>query len=247
MGAVVPFIPAIASTIGGIFGGKAATAAAQKRSAEEKLALQGGQTAGANLTRMGTGLYGTGTGMVAEGQQTLAAPTSYYSKLLSGNRALASQAVAAPRAQISDVYRGAERGLERSGVRGAARDVATADLGRQRAAQISSLITGVQPGAAAALTGIGQTGIQQGAGLAGLGVSASGQAGNIFTNLLGEGSRNRQYARGEGEKFGTSFGGLIFDILSGTMGKSGGKGFLPSRSLAGTAPLAPALTGWGGL
>jgi len=246
MGAVVPFIPAIASTIGGIFGGKLATKAAQNRSAEEKLALQGAQTSAGNLSRMGTGLYGTGTGMVEEGRGTLAAPTSYYSKLLSGNRALASQAVAAPRAQISDVYRGAERNLERSGVRGAAREVAAGELGRQRAAQISSLITGVQPGAAAALTGIGQNQIQQGAGLAGTGTAATANAGNIFGGLLGEGAANRQYARKEGEKFGTSFGGLIFDILSGTMGKGGGGGggtggFLPSRSLSGFVPLAPSL------
>jgi hypothetical protein len=236
MGAVVPFIPAIAGAIGGIFGGKRATAAAQQRSPEEAQALAGGQQAGGNLLTQGAGLFGTGTGMVGQGAQTLAQPTSYYQKLLGGNRALASQAVSAPRGAISDIYRGAERGLERSGVRGAARDVASAELGRQRAGQMSSLITGVQPGAAEALTGIGQTQIEQGAGIAGQGVRATAASGNIFASLLGQGAANRQYARGEGERFGGGFGSLIFDLLSGIRGSRGGGG-------GGQARPAPS---WGG-
>ena len=236
MGPVMPFIPAIGSAIGGIFGGKKATASAQKRSPEEATALTGGQAAGAASAGQGTSLFGTGTGMVRQGEQTLAQPTGYYSRLLSGNRALATQAVSAPRAQISDVYRGAERNLEQSGVRGASRDVAKGEIARQRAGQISSLITGVQPGAAQALTGIGQTAVGQGAGIASTGVSATGQAGNIFANLLGQGTENRKYARGEGEKFGSGFGGLIFDLLSGVKKKGAGGG-----SSGGLGP--PAWTG----
>lgn len=222
MGPVVPFIPAIASTIGGIIGGKKATASATKRSPEEQLSLQGGQQAGTALAGQGAALYGQGSGMVRQGQQTLEQPTGYYQKLLGGNRALASQAVAAPRAQLSDVYRGASRSLEQGGVRGAARDVAQGELSRQRAGQISSLITGVQPGAAAALTSIGENQTQQGAGIAGTGVQATGQSGSLFSNLLTQGTSNRQYGRQEGEKAGSGFGGLIFDLLSGVMKKKGG-------------------------
>jgi hypothetical protein len=226
----MPFIPAIGSAIGGIFGGKKATAAAQKRSPEEATALAGGQAAGTALAGQGAGLYGTGTGMVRQGETTLAQPTSYYQRLLSGNRALASQAVAAPRAAISDVYRGAERNLEQGGVRGAARDVAKGEIARSRASQISGLITGVQPGAASALTGIGQGQVGAGAGIASTGVGATGASGSLFANLLPQGMANRQYARGEGEKFGTGFGGLIFDILSGVKGvkKKGGIPSAPS-------------------
>jgi len=223
MGPVVPFIPAIGGAIAGVFGGKKATAAAQKRSPEEATALTGGQAAGSALAGQGAGLFGTGTGMVRQGEQTLAQPTSYYQKLLGGNRALASQAVSAPRAAISDVYRGAGRSLEQSGVRGAQRDVAKGELSRQRAGQISSLITGVQPGAADALTGIGQTQVGQGAGMAATGVGATGASGSLFSNLLGQGTENRKYARGEGEKFGAGFGGLIFDLLgAATKKKAGG-------------------------
>jgi hypothetical protein len=181
---------------------------------------------------MGKTLFSTGTSMIGEGQRTLAQPTSYYQKLLTGSRALMSQAVSQPRAAISDVYRGAERGLEQGGVRGAQRDVARGELSRQRAGQIGSLITGVQPAAAGALTDIGQTQTGQGAGIAGQGVGATGSAGNIFAGLLGQGAQNRQYARGEGENFGSGFGGLIFDLLSGAMnkGKGGGGGTLSSTN-----------------
>jgi hypothetical protein len=233
---VIPFIPAIIGGVSSIVGGKMATSAAQQRSPEEQVGLQGAQQAGSALTGMGKTLFGTGTGMVAEGQSTLAQPTGFYRKLLTGSRALMSQAISQPRAAISDVYRGAERGLEQGGVRGAQRDVARGELSRQKAGQIGSLITGVQPGAAAALTGIGQNQVSQGAGIAGTGAQATGASGNIYAGLLGQGSQNRQYARSEGENFGSGFGGLVFDLLSGGLnkGKGGGGGggglVLPSRN-----------------
>lgn len=220
---VIPFIPMIASAVGGIIAAKKGQSAAMKRSPEEATSLTGAQGAGSTLAGEGGELYGQGAGMVQRGQATLAQPTSYFQKLLSGNRALQSQAVAAPRAAISDVYRGAERNLERGGVRGASRDVAKAELGRERSGAISSLITGVQPAAAGALTSIGQTQTGQGAGIAGQGVGATGTSGNIFQNLLGEGFANRKYGRGEGEKGGAAWGGLIFDLLKST-GKFEAKG-----------------------
>jgi hypothetical protein len=222
---VTPFIPAIAGAAAGIFGGKAATSAAMKRSPEEQQALTGAQGAGTSLGTQGGSLFKTGTGMVQQGQSTVAQPTNYFSKLLSGNRALQSQAVAAPRAAISDTYRGAERNLEQGGVRGASRDQAKGDLSRQRAGQISSLITGVQPAAAGALTSIGENQTSQGVATAGQGVGATGASGNIFANLLQQGNANRQYGRSEGQNFGSGFGGLIFDMLQATgkfKGKSGG-------------------------
>lgn len=217
---VVPFLPLAASAIGGIFAGKKATQAAMTRSPEEQQALGGAQGAAGTLAT-------TGAGLLKTGQETQAPATSYFDTLLRGNRAQMAGATAAPRAAITDVYRGAERGLEHSGVRGAQRDVASADLGRQKASQISSLVTGVQPQAAAALTGIGQTQISQGG-------AQTGAAGSLYSNLLGQGTENRKYARKEGEKTGSSFGGLIFDILKGTMGgKGGGGGMNPMMEYGG--------------
>jgi hypothetical protein len=235
VGPVVPFIPAIAGAIGGIFGGKKATQAAQQRSPEEQTALTGAQGAGTALGTQGATSFGTGTGLIQSGQTSLAAPTNYFSQLLSGNRALQSQAIAAPRAAIQDTYSGAERGLERSGVQGAARDVAKADLAKQQAGQISSLITGVQPGAAAAMTQIGQTSIGQGTSLTGQGSAATASSGNVFQNLLQQGSANRQYGRSEGQNFGSGFGGLIFDALKGFKGGGNTNTSMPGTRLG---PLA---------
>lgn len=206
---VVPFLPLVASTVGGIFGGKKATSSAMTRSPEEQQALGGAQGAAGNLAT-------TGAGLISQGQQTQAPATNYFDTLLRGNRAQQAQATAAPRAAIGDVYRGAERGLDQAGVRGAQRDVASGELGRQKAGQIASLVTGVQPGAAQALTGIGQAQIGEGAPML-------GQSGSLYSNLLGQGTQNRKYGREEGEKTGGAFGGLIFDMLKGVgKGKGGG-------------------------
>lgn len=215
---VVPFLPLIASgasALGGAFAAKKAQAAAQKRSPEELAALTGAQGAAGTLSTGGKEALTTGA-------ETQAPATNYFKTLLSGNRAQQSQAVAAPTAAISDIYSGASRNLEQSGVRGAQKDVATADLGRQRAGQIAGLVTGVQPAAANALTSIGQVQQQRGAGM-------TAQAGATYSNLLGQGSINREYARGEGEKAGDRIGSLIFDTIRGVGGSFGKKPLLPSR------------------
>jgi hypothetical protein len=220
MGPLAPFTPYIiqggASLLGGLLG-KKSQSAAQKRSPEEQASLTGAQGAAGNLAS-------TGASMTETGQATQRPATSYYDTLLRGNRAQMAQATAAPRAAITDIYRGAERGVERSGVQGAAKDVQTGELNRQRASQLSSLVTGVQPAAAEALTGIGQ---QQTT----TGVGASGTAGSIYSDLLGQGAGNRRYARAEGEKAGQGIGGLLFDVASGVFKKKPGLGKapLPSR------------------
>jgi hypothetical protein len=216
MGALAKPAMQIGAAIGGHFLGKKSQSAAMKRSPEEMEALQGSQAAGKSLQT-------TGTELVSEGRQTLQQPTGYWQRLLGGNRPLMAQATAAPRAALTDIYRGAERNLEKSGVRGAARDVAQAELGRQRASQVAGLTTGVQPFAAQQLTGIGSEQL-------GTGAPMLAQAGDIFTNLLGQGAGNRRYAREEGEKAGTAAGGLIFDVMSGVGGmkRGGGGGVKPS-------------------
>jgi hypothetical protein len=213
VGFLAPAIPwAIkgGAMLGGSLFGKMIQGGAQKRSPEEGMALQGAQSAAGNLTQQGNALIGQGVPMLGQAG-------NYWQTLLSGNRAAMAQATAGPRAALTDVYRGAESNLERSGIRGAARDVASAELGRDRAGQIARLTTGVQPGAAHALAGVGSQ-------LLGTGAPMLGQAGGIWGNLLGAGFDNRQYARGEGEKGGKAIGGLIFDILQGTLGKKFGGG-----------------------
>lgn len=219
-GAIKAALPSVIAGVGGALAGKAAQKSAMKRSPEEQKALSGAQTAAGTLQQ-------TGGELVTEGRQTLQQPTSYWQRLLGGNRPLMAQATAGARGGITDIYRGAERGLEKSGVRGASRDTAKAELNRQRASQIAGLTTGVQPFAAQQLAGIG-------GGLLSEGTPMLGEGGRLYSDLLGQGTENRKYGRQEGEKFGSSAGGLIFDIMSGTIGSGGGGGGkkspLPSRA-----------------
>jgi hypothetical protein len=225
MPAAIPLIIQGASMVGGAIASRRAQKKAQERSPEEMVSLQGAQGAAGNLQAAGTALTQTG-------QDTQRPATNYFSTLLRGNRAQQSQAVAAPTAAIQDIYRGAERNLERGGVRGAQADVAKGEIGRERASRIAGLVTGVQPAAAEALTSIGQTQTGQGLG-------ASQAAGSLYSQLLPAGAQNRMYARQEGQRAGESMGRLIFDIGSGIGGmRRGGGSLLPSRQTA------PNFTSW---
>lgn len=209
LAAAAPWIVKGGALLGGFLGGKKAQSSAQQRSPEEQQALGGAQGIAGGLQSSGTQLTQQGMGQVGQAG-------SYYSTLLGGNRAQMGLATAAPRASITDTYRGAERSLEHGGVRGAVGDLAKAELSRDKASKISGLTTGVQPGAAAALADIGTN-------LTGQGGQRMDAAGSIYSNLLGQGSQNRQYARGEGEKAGSSIGSLLFDILSGASKLGGGQ------------------------
>jgi hypothetical protein len=212
MGFLAPAVPWLikgGALLGGYLGGKKAESNAMKRSPEEQLALGGAQNAASGLQSTGTQLTTQGLGSVNHAQ-------SYYGTLLGGNRAQMGLATAAPRASITDTYRGAERGLEHGGVRGAVGDMAKAELSRDKASKISGLTTGVQPQAASALADIGTN-------LTGQGGQRMGAAGSIYNSLLGQGFSNRKYGREEGEKATDGIGRLLFDILSGASKLGGGQ------------------------
>ena len=183
---LIPLAIQAGGAIASHYAGKKATKSAMERSPEELAALTGAQGSAKTLGD-------TGGSLVSEGRQCIQRPAGYYQTLLSGNRAAMTQATAAPRAQLQEQVRGARTGVARSGIRGAARDVLSGNLMRQNAAQIGGLTTGVQPAAAAALAGLGTDTMKVGAPML-------GQAGSIYTNLLGQGANNRAYGREEGER-----------------------------------------------
>lgn len=221
MPAAIPLIAQGASMVGGAIASrraqKSAEKAASQRSPEEQAALRGGQRSAGQLTQTGTQLTGTGL-------ETQAPATSYFTTLLRGNQAAQQQAVAGPAAQIRDLYAGAERGLERSGRTPTA--TARAELQREQAGKLASLVSGVQPAAAAALTDIGQTQISQGVG-------ASQAGGSIYSGLLGQGAANRtqgqQVGRATGAATGQQVGGLLFDVITGLARRPSAGAKLPSR------------------
>lgn len=220
-----PLITQVGGAAAGALAGRQATKMAAQRSPEEQAALRGMTGVAGQASRLGN-FFAT------QGQQYLQQPANYFSTLLSGNRAAMNNAVAPAVAQITGNYRGATRALEHSGMRGAARDVATADLNRQRASQVAGLTTGVQPYAAEQLAGLGQN-------MMGLAPGMMGTAGTLYGGMLGAGFRNREYSRDEGEKTSKAIGGLVRDVGETVFkgGKKGGTG--GATTPPGTSPAPP--------
>jgi len=238
MGFLAPAVPWIVkggAALGSYIMSKRSEKSAMKRSGEEQTALGGAQGAAGQLQQGGQNLIQSGQSTSQQGIGQLGEAGSYWSKLLGGNRAAMSQATSGARGSITDTYRGAERGLERSGVRGAQRDVAKSELNRDRAGKIAGLTTGVQPIAAQQLGEIGSTTGQLGNQTTGQGAQMAGAGGNLFASLLGQGTANRMYGRQEGEKAGTGMGRFLFDILS-SRGGGGGTGFKEKIGKIGDIP-----------
>lgn len=236
MGFLAPALPWIAkggAALGSALLGRKSQQSAMQRSPEEQQALAGAQGAASGLSQAGGGLMGRGQGTVQQGLDTLAGPANYWKTLLGGNRAAMSQATAGARAGITDIYRGAERGLERSNVRGAQRDVAKSELNRERASKVAGLTTGVQPMAAQQLGDLGFGISDIGLDTTRTGANLAGQGGSLFQNLLGQGFANRQYGRAEGEKTSSGIGSFLFDMIGGLSGSKGGMKSIGSNPFGG--------------
>ena len=194
-------IPAIGLGISAYGAAKNSRAAGKASKAQEGLLQE--QAGSARQSRT------LGTGMVQAGMPATQSALSYYGKLLQGNRAAMSQATAGANRQITDVYRGAEAGLERQGVRGGVRQTALAELSRDRAAAVAGLTTGQQGAAADSLAGLGmqlnQTGMMGISGAAsqfGSGAQQYGQRAQNYEQAA------RQDWQGVGRGAGEVVGGL---------------------------------------
>lgn len=208
MGPVAPFVPYIiqgAGALGGLFGAKKAGMGGP--TGLERGLTQGAMGQAGQLGQMGQQNYAQGTRALGQG-------ASYYSRLLSGDRNTMAQTLQPEITGLTDLARGAERNLSRSGVRGASRDVAEAEIGRQKAGQIGNLFAAARPMAANALTQIGQT--SQGQGM-----SATQGAAGIYGGLLNPaGQQRRDQGQVQGD-FGSSIGGMLADVMKGTASKKG--------------------------
>jgi hypothetical protein len=206
MGAAIPFIPMAVSGVGGFLAKKFGLGGPSKQ--EQALNQQQAGNA-AQLNEQGTGMFKYGNPLL---QQS----TSYYQRLLNGNRAAMTQAVQPEIAGITDTYRGAERGLERSGIRGPARDVASAELTRDRAGKVASLIPNVRPMAAAAVGDAGRFGIQQGQ-------AAQQASSGIYDRLISGGREDRKSQNETQGAFGKTLGTMTADAMK-AFGKKSSKG-----------------------
>lgn len=236
---IVPAIMAATSAYSAYKTGKAASAAQKASEA------QMGQAAG--LGNQQAALAGReenrANQLFQTGMPQAMSAGNYWQTLLGGNRAAMAQATAGPRGALTDQYRGAERGLERSGIRGGARDLATAQLSRDRAGQIAGLTTGVQPGAAANLAGLGTSLIGAGTQNLGLASSTLGGAGSLFGHLAGLGQQGYQFQQGRSDEANAALGRSLFELLNAGVtanGKRTQQQPLPSRQTTPTWGTLPA-------
>jgi hypothetical protein len=200
----------------------------QSQQSQQKLdttttALQGSAK---DLSDTGTNLIGQGKNISAPGFNNLGAAAGYYSPIVQGSRASIQQSLAPERSLVSDYYRGATKGLERSGMTGGSKDLATAELARDKAAKLSGLAPAARRDAAQGLAGVGSQQVQAGLATTGQGVNAK-QTGASVLSPVYAGQNYR--AAGDMDYYrqtGQGIGGMLFDTLKAGSGTK--KSPLPS-------------------
>ncbi len=196
----VPFIPAIGSMV---MGGISAARNARRAGRADQLQQQG--------LKASYGIAGQqqqlGTDLTGQAMPGLRQASNYYSTLLNGNRAQMRLATAAPTAAITSQYRGAERGLERMGVRGGERATAMAELNRDRVAAIAGQTTGVQPMAAGALGDLSTSTMRSG-------LAALNEGGATYQQGAGQfGDRHRYFSENQRDDM-TGVGRGLADLIA---------------------------------
>jgi len=209
MPAVIPFIPLIASGISAVGGAISAKkkSNAQKKAMAADAPLRTAQTAGAQQQQQqGAQLFQTGMPLVQQSGD-------FYSRLLTGDRAALRSTTAPERSEITDIYRGAESNLDRSGVRGASRDVASANLARDKAGRLGNLAPMMRAGAAGSAAQLGLS--ASGAGQQGLAASMGS-----LDALMGRSLNQQQLQFQQGEananrsaQFGEDAGMMLTDFI----------------------------------
>lgn len=176
---------------------------------------QPGQQARTELLNQGNLLNQTGGQLIQRGDQSIADVEAYWKPLLRGNRAEINQALAPETAQITDIYRGAAKNIDRSGVQGAQRDEQKGELNRQRAGQLALMRPTARRDAADALGKFG-------AGYLSEGTNLLGEAGRAYAGVYsGErGSADSAYGpyvaaqQQNSNSLGRGLGGLLFNVVS---------------------------------
>ena len=135
------------------------------------LVNQGSSTVGLGMQTVGQGLGDQATGM-----QTLQAPIDFYKKLLSGDPATMTQALAPTASLINQQYETATSGVSSNTAQGGFRSAAMAGLPFAKAGAVGNAALGLQSTAATQLGTLGgeQAAIGQGESNTGLGVAGVG-------------------------------------------------------------------------
>ncbi len=126
--------------------------------------------------------------------------SDYYRKLLHGDKGAMTTALQPEITSITELARGAERGLER-GPAGPQRDVAKAELGRQKVGQIGSLFPQARAAGAAGLSNIGS-----------LAMGGASNAASVYQNLTSGMRDDARFRAAEQGQLGEGVGTLLTDF-----------------------------------
>lgn len=203
-------------------------------------ATTGLQSSASDLSGFGNKLASTGSPLLGDAQKSLTGASSaynqvgsYMSPILSGSRGAMNQALAPDLAAITDTYRGAGKAIENSGMRGGTRDLATAELNRDRAGKLALLPAQARANAASGMMDVGQGKANVGATQAGAGGNLFGQATSAkqgatsgYGTLFGGALQQQQQQQGQNSQAAGAIGSMIFDAVK-SKGSKGGKGYNP--------------------
>jgi len=217
-------------------------------------ATTGLQGSAADLSGFGGKLGEQAGGFLGDAQKTFRGANTqfnqagdYYNRILSGNRGALDSVLAPDRAAITDTYRGAEKGLDR--LQGGTRDLAFAELNRDRAGKLALLPSMARTAAAGGALDAGQgltgvAGSQAGTGttLTGQAVGAKGGSAGAYGNLF-QGANYRSALQQQMDReTNQSIGTMIFDALKSRKpkaGSGGGGGVLPTSGTFGGGAMSP--------
>lgn len=155
----------------------------------------------------------------------------YYQTLLNGNRSARMAAISPEAQDTGAAYGGADTAIKSGPLRGGERDQALAANATARSGAIARLVTGVRPGAAAAISGTAGN-------LLGTAGGSNATAGSIYGNLSGTAGQQQQRGLNAGQQTSGNFGALLANLLN--QYKGGG-----SSSSGGPAGLLPATQQYG--
>lgn len=187
----------------------------------------GNAPAGTDLTQQG--LAGQQVNLsklisdISQRQHSIADPAiskamAYYSKLAGGNSAAIQSTLAPQIASMTDVYRGAESGMTNKMGPGAGRDMAVADLQRQKAAQLSMMPMMARTNANEQLGTMGQTMTGQANSMLGMAAGPLSSA----SNAMNIAQQQKDATRSQWLDFGASMGKIFLPYVLGKAGGAGG-------------------------
>jgi hypothetical protein len=188
------------------------------------------QNAGQQQLATGSALTSAGMRSFNAGDTDLNAASGYLRTLVGGSRGAMTAALGPEIGAITSAYRGAQSGLDRGGATGAVREMATADLAREKAGRISGLAMAVRPQAVGQLSQIGQARQSAGAGIVGMGQGATGtgisalSGANSPLSTIYQGELWRMGIQAQNQAaIGQFFANLMYEALKNRGGSSGGK------------------------